>query len=122
MKEKEPVEKKICRACLIEKNILRFPKLPSGNRGGVCNLCKSLGNRIKNKDTQKVVKKDIPLHLAYTQKTDYIKSYSFLKKIGYTLDEENTIHEQFCLKYGFVPSVPKQVFPNHYSPKDLGMI
>ena len=48
MNELEPVEKKICRACGVEKQVKRFTKLATGNRVGVCNLCRALGNTIKD--------------------------------------------------------------------------
>ena len=121
MKELEPVEKKICRACGVEKLSKRFTKLASGNRAGVCNICKSLGNTIPNKKP-KEKKKNIPLSLGFVKVEDYENAYKFLEKIGYSLDKDKDIHEQFCKKYGLTPSSPKQKFNKHYSPKDLGLV
>jgi hypothetical protein len=121
MEQKEPVEKKICRACLVEKPVTRFQKLASGNRGGVCNLCKSTGRTIK-KDTisTKAKKKNIELNLGNVHRTDYITTYKFLQSIGYSL--EGDIHEQFCERHNLKPRQPKRKFLNHYSQKDCGLI
>jgi hypothetical protein len=122
MNELEPVEKKICKACGVEKLHKRFTKLASGNRAGVCNICRSLGNTIKKGGSKKQPKKNIPLSLGFVQVKDYENAYKFLEKIGYKLNKKGDIHEQFCKKYGLTPNSPKEIFNNHYSPKDLGLI
>jgi hypothetical protein len=121
MEQIEPVEKKICRACEREKKITSFSKGANGKRGGVCNLCKSLGMTIKNKNTApKKIIKNTPLQLGFVQAKDYENAYKFLEKAGYSLKED--LHIQFCNRYGLTPNSPKQEFNKHYSPKDLGLI
>ena len=119
MKELEPVETKICRACSIEKKITSYSRTSSGNRAGVCNLCRSLGRTIPDKK-KKEPKKQNPLQLGFVQVKDYENAYKFLESAGYSLKED--LHIQFCNRYGLTPNSPKQTFLNHYSQKDLGMI
>jgi hypothetical protein len=122
MEQKEPVEKKICKVCEKEKKITSFTKLLTGNRGSVCNLCKSLGHTIKKKNpTQRKVIKNNPLSLGNVSIKDYVLMYQFLERAGYTLGN-NDIHEQFCKKYNLKPKKKKAVFNNHYSEKDCGLI
>ena len=121
MEQIEPVEKKICRACEKEKKITSFSKTSSGNRGSVCNLCKSLGMTIKNKKpSQKEPTKNHPLQLGNVSKKDYEYMYKSLEKMGYNLSQD--LHEQFCKKYNLPIRVPKQKFKNHYSQKDCGLV
>ena len=120
MEQIDPVEKKICRSCGVEKQTKRFTKLATGNRAGVCNLCRALGNTIKDKITKKVMPKNNPLQLGFVQLKDYENAYRFLENIGYSLKED--LHIQFCKKYGLTPNSPKQIFNKHYSPKDLELI
>ena len=121
MNELEPVETKICRACGNQKKLKSFGKTSSGNRGNVCNICKSLGNTIKKgvKGEHYVVKNNV-LQLGNVSIDDYIKVYKFLKSIDYDLSQD--IHIQFCKKYGLTPNSPKQTFKNHYSQKDCGLV
>ena len=119
MEQKEPVEKKICRACGIEKALTKFPTLMSRNRAGVCRICKATGRTIvKTKVKEKKV--DAPLNLGNVNINDYIKMYQYLEKSGYSLEED--IHEQFCKRYNLTPHSPKKVFNRHYSQKDCGLI
>jgi len=121
MEQIEPVEKKICRACEREKKITSFAKGASGKRGGVCNLCKSLGMTIKNKTTiKKTPPKNNPLQLGNVQSKDYENAYKFLESAGYSLKED--LHIQFCKRYGLTPNSPKKTFNNHYSQEDCGLI
>ena len=83
MEQIEPVEKKICRACGVEKQVKRFTKLASGNRAGVCNVCRSLGNTIPNKK-KKEPQKNNPLQLGFVKVEDYENTYRFLESIGYS--------------------------------------
>jgi hypothetical protein len=121
MNELEPVETKICRACEKQKKITSYSRTSSGNRAGVCNMCRSLGNTIKNKNlSQKEPTKNTPLQLGNPSQKDYENAYRFLENIGYSLKED--LHIQFCKKYGLTPNSPKQTFLNHYSQKDLGLV
>jgi hypothetical protein len=121
MEQLDPVEKKICLACGIIKKLKSFGKTPSGNRGNVCNTCKAYGRTIKKMEEVKVVKKtNSPLMMFSVKKEDYIIMYNFFKSIGYSL--ETDIHTQFCEKHNLKPKIRKEPFPNHYSPKDCGLI
>jgi len=121
MKELEPVETKICRACEKEKKITSYSRTASGNRAGVCNLCRSLGNTIKNKNrSQKEPTKNHPLQLGNVSQKDYEIMYKYMEKMGYNLSQD--LHEQFCIKYGLTPNSPKKTFLNHHTQKDCGLI
>jgi len=120
MEQLEPVEKKICRACGIEKRLKSFQTLKSGNKGNVCHLCKSLGKRILREPKPSRVPKNIALQMGFVRKGDYVEMYKYLEKIGYDLTKD--IHVQFCERHGFTPNSPKKTFKNHYSPSDLGLI
>ena len=91
----------------------------SGNRAGVCSKCKALGITIPDKK-KKEPQKQNPLQLGFVQVKDYENAYKFLESAGYSLKED--LHIQFCKKYGLTPNSPKQIFNNHYSPKDLGLV
>lgn len=120
MKELEPVEKKICRACNISKRLKSFQTLKSGNKGGVCNLCKSQGKKIPKEIKTKTIPKNIALQLGFIRKEDYIEMYKCMELMGYDLTQD--LHEQFCRKYGLTPNSPKQTFNNYYTQKDCGLI
>lgn len=120
MEQLEPVEKKICRACGVEKRLKSFQTLKSGNKGGVCNLCKSLGKKIPREPKPSRIPKNIALQMRFVRKEDYVEMYQFLQEKGYDLSKD--IHVQFCEKYGLTPNSPKRTFKNHYSPSDLGLI
>ena len=120
MEQLEPVEKKICRACNNLKKLKSFQLLKSGNRGSVCNVCKSQGKRIPREPKPSRVPKNIALQLGFLRKQDYTEMYKAMELMGYNLSED--LHEQFCLRYGLTPNNPKQTFKNHYSQKDCGLI
>ena len=120
MNELEPIEKKICRACGVEKQLTRFTKNPNGYKSNVCNLCKSNGNTIDKPSKKHIVIKNHPLRLDHPKITDYEKSYRLLERMGYSLEQD--IHKQFCNRYGLIIRSPKQSFLNYYSPKDLGLV
>jgi hypothetical protein len=121
MENLDPLETKICGACEKPKRITRFQLLRSGNRGSVCNLCKSLGITIKNKvKAKKKLIHNHPLQLTAVFERDYVNTYEFFKAMKYSLEED--IHEQFCKRHGLTPNSPKKIFKNHLSPKDLGLV
>jgi hypothetical protein len=121
MEQLEPVETKICRACGVEKTIKRFPILLSGNRAGVCGICKATGKNIpKTSYRQKPHPKNKALTLGFLRKEDYKDTYKLLQSMGYNLSQD--LHEQFCKKYGLIPNSPKQTFINHYSQEDCGLV
>jgi len=120
MNELEPIEKKICRACGFAKRLKSFQTLKSGNKGGVCNLCKSQGKRIPREPKPSRIPKNIELQFGFIRKEDYVEMYEFMEKIGYELQFD--LHEQFCKKYGLTPNSPKKTFKNHYTQKDCGLI
>ncbi|CAB4141717.1 hypothetical protein UFOVP424_20 [uncultured Caudovirales phage] len=120
MEQLEPVEKKICRACNISKRLKSFQTLKSGNKAGVCNVCKSQGKRIPREPKPSRIPKNIALQLGFLRKEDYIDMYKCMELMGYDLTQD--LHEQFCKRYGLTPNSPKQTFINHYSQKDCGLI
>jgi methylphosphotriester-DNA--protein-cysteine methyltransferase len=120
MEQLEPIEKKICRACNIAKKLKSFQTLKSGNKAGVCNLCKSQGKKIPKEHKSKPVIKNIALQLGFIRKEDYVEMYKAMEKMGYNLSKD--LHEQFCKKYGLTPNKPKQKFNNYYTQKDCGLI
>jgi hypothetical protein len=121
MEQLDPVETKICRACGRNKKLKSFQTLKSGNKAGVCNLCKASGRKIP-KESSKEPPKDIALMLGNVNIKDYTLMYKFLEKAGYVLSKKEDIHEQFCKKYGLTPNKPKNVFNRYYSQKDCGLI
>lgn len=50
-------------------------------------------------------------------KQDYYETFSFLKSIGYNLEED--IHKQFCEKYNLTPRKRSSRNKNIYNPKDF---
>jgi hypothetical protein len=120
MKELEPVETNICRACNVAKKLKSFQTLKSGNKCGVCNVCRATGRRIPKGTKINRKPKNIELQMGFVRKQDWEYMYKSLEKIGYDLSKD--LHEQFCNKYGLTPRSPKQTFKNHYSQKDLGLI
>lgn len=122
MQELNPEEKKICRVCNIPKRLKSFQTLKSGNKGGVCNLCKAQGKRIQREPKPSRIPKNIELQMGYVRKEDWVETYKFLQRKGYVLSGDKTIHQQFCEKYGLTPNIPEKTFKNHYSPSDLGLI
>jgi hypothetical protein len=120
MNELEPVEKKICRACGFAKRLKSFQTLKSGNKAGVCNLCKSQGKTIPKQSKPSRIPKNIELQFGFIRKEDYVEMYNAMEMMGYNLSQD--LHEQFCRKYGLTANSPKQTFKNHYSQKDCGLI
>lgn len=120
MEQLEPVEKKICRACNALKRLKSFQTLKSGNKAGVCNLCKSQGKRIPRESKPSRIPKNIALQLGFLRKEDYTEMYKAMELMGYDLSQD--LHEQFCKRYGLTPNSPKKTFINHYSQKDCGLI
>ena len=120
MEQLEPEEKKICRACGIQKRLKSFQTLKSGNKGGVCNLCKSQGKRIPREPKPSRIPKNVALQLGFIRKEDYIDMYKTMELMGYNLSED--LHIQFCKKYGLTPNSPKQTFNNYYTQEDCGLI
>ena len=95
---------KICQDCQIEKQITEFNK-QSRNYDGYAKQCKeclkvytknlNLRNSTDNVIDYKLIRQNITLQ--EKEYSDYL-----LKKIGYQIDSEFTIHQQFMMKYNLV--------------------
>jgi len=116
---------RICRGCEKEKPITSFYRnnlLKTGYEIR-CKLCKNGGIRCRKKGDYsrngRPVRKNDP-QLFNVRKPDWIETYVFLKKIGYSLEEN--IHEQFCRKYNL--PTKKRTYEKSviYSPQDLGLV
>ena len=60
------------------------------------------------------------LKLNQIQKEDYINTFLTLREIGYDLESELSIHEQFCMKYGLEPKKKyEHDDKNYYTLEDL---
>jgi hypothetical protein len=111
-------DKKTCKACDIEKPINEFP---SSNTYGVkasrCRLC--ITNKILIPTEKKSFnkKKDTSMpRLGNITKETYKEMYIFLRDVlGYDLNSNLSIHEQFCLKHNLSPNNPENTFENHFS-------
>jgi hypothetical protein len=117
----EPEITRLCRACNKEKKLSQFHKQNAADGYTArCKMCQNSGILIPK---HKIIKNEIiPLTLTGLKEGDYVDMYKFLNAVGYSLNDENDIHEQFCIKYGLKPSNPKQTFNYHFTPKDLGLI
>lgn len=115
------MEVKICIACLNEKSIESFGKNKNkpGGRNPRCKVCMLNGVK-KYREPVLYNPTNHFFRLGNLKKEDYIDTYKFLESMGYDLKSPLSIHEQFCLKYGFEPT-KKQVWRdrNFYSIEDL---
>jgi len=129
MNELEPIKTKICKACHIERTVKHFVKTKAFSDGyeSRCNICKKNGIKIIPKNSGKWSKKNKKIRsseyiLPFTnpQKEDFYLAYTFLRNIGYSLDQD--IHIQFCKKYGLDPIVRNKKSISKYSPKDCDLV
>jgi len=88
---------------------------------GIHEVCKFCANEIgamyrkRRKEEQRQV---AHIKLTSSTKKDYCKMYEFLESIGYDLNSDKSIHEQFCLKYGLKPIKREKKSRNVYNPQD----
>jgi hypothetical protein len=123
------MEVKVCKACHIERTIKNFNKNSSFSDGyeSRCKICKSNGTKIISKSdgkwskkNHKIKRSDYILPFTNPLKRDYVQSFTFLRDMGYSLDQD--IHIQFCEKYGLTPNNPKQTFKNTFTVKDCDLV
>lgn len=124
--KKEVLKTKVCCYCGIEKPIKNYyvnNNLPSGFMPR-CKVCFNNGNRCrKRKGTAKIMKRDgMAPKLWNVRKSDWVDTFMFLKKIGYELSGDKTIHEQFCERHNLEPRGRMKEKSIQYSPKDLGLV
>lgn len=118
---------KNCCACKIDKPVSKFYKNKALKMGydTKCKSCKMNGKLCrKPNNTQKqdpLRKKQFP-YITNTSREDWTDTYLFLRDIGYELREDLSIHEQFCLKYGFTPKKKVYETKKRFTPKELGLI
>lgn len=103
---------KICRICLEEMELTRFPKRKS-SRDGHAHICKNCYNERYNKldrgeltvgDYNEFFNRSKISELSNKEARKYEKliSNEILKKLGYDLDSELSIHQQFMMKHNLV--------------------
>ena len=123
---KNDQEMKLCRACNQIKPLKSFIMITHSERGARCRLCKANGIKIPKVEKLTIsskVRNEMGLRLKSITKKDYVDTYKFLRDtLGYDLNSEFTIHEQFCIKHNLTPHSPEKEFENHYSIKDCGLI
>ena len=98
--------RKICKACDIEKPVTDYhknPKMKTG-RANVCKKCVALGKRIRKENVSSIEAqlkwdriKEEKTRLSFVSKEDYLLMYEFLRGIGY--DTDGDIHQQFLDKW-----------------------
>lgn len=124
----EVAEYRYCPACEYEKPAKEFYRNKAIITGYEirCKICKK--NRIKiNKDEPRYPNRK-PYQQEWTNyfnlvgitKNDYKSMFVFLSKVGYSLEE--SIHVQFCKKWGLTPKQPNKPFKNTFTPKDFNLV
>ena len=128
--EKEVLKSKKCCACNKEKIIDDFYKnrnAPNGYqaRCKTCMeadiLCRERKSYVRSKNLRTGRPVSLAPQLYNVRKEDWIETYDFLKRIGYNLSGDKTIHEQFCEKHNLEPRKRMYEKSIQYTPKDLGL-
>ena len=91
---------KTCQHCKKELPVNEFWTIPT-NPDGRDKRCKECRRKlvVKNKRDNGVI--DVSrLRFDALVDEDYYQAYKFLERIGYDLESDKSIHEQFCDKYG----------------------
>lgn len=106
------MEKKLCKACLLEKSIDSFYRCQRciGGRLGICKICKSKGKKVIKED--KIhrfnqmwrMSDDRFFCLKRVTREDYNSMWELLEKMGYDVNEN--IHKQFVDKVNKVSDTP----------------
>ena len=99
-----------CKRCFVEKKLCRQGRPFKEDKDSEVNEQK--------KKTYNYKSSFLELRLVNTSKNDYEETYKLLEKLGYNVLE--SVHNQFCEKYGLTPSEPK-IFKNYFSAEDCGM-
>lgn len=99
------MEIKTCIGCLNDKPISSFGKNKQkpGGYNPRCKICMLNGVKKHREPIITLPNDNNTLKLTPVTQQDYIDTYKFLENIGYDLKSPLSIHEQFCLKYGFEP-------------------
>lgn len=125
--DKDSLKQKMCKACMIIKDIKSFHKnnLFVDGYDARCKLCKQRGITCTKKGGNDEFKKrlkdaDNGMKLSSVHKQDWLDTYDLLKGIGYDLTKN--ISEQFCLKYNLPYKERHDLKGLYKSPKDLGLI
>jgi len=99
------MERKICKACGVEKDIKSFNKIGNGFLPR-CKVCISTGNKIYKGNSKSHQKKrkwasfdDNQIRISNPTKEDYRQMYEFLSLLGYDLKSDKSIHRQFLEKH-----------------------
>lgn len=126
--KKEVLKTKICCSCNKEKEIdfyWRNNQTKDG-RDNKCKPCKIKGLFCRKKKVKTIRGAGKPKNingpqLINVREKDWIEAYEFLKKIGYDLSSDKTIHQQFCEKHNLKPKKRTYERSIQYTPKDLGL-
>ena len=91
---------KICKECKIEYPLNDFWRIPNSPDGYDRN-CKVCRKKIVKKRNLENGIMDLS-HVRFNQlrDEDHYHSYKLLERLGYELESDKSIHEQFCEKYG----------------------
>lgn len=94
---------KKCFHCNIEKSLNDFHncKTCKDGKAPVCKICKNKYNRDRERELRG--KSSIELNFRNISDKDYCTMWRWMESIGYSPDANISIHEQFCLKWGFIP-------------------
>lgn len=123
--EKQVLKSKICCSCNIEKNIDKFYRNSAFKDGYEkrCKVCKKTGKSCRKKTIKKDKSKSGQLRLTNITEVDWIKMYELLEMMGYDLRSEQSIHQQFCLKYNLITKNPySKKKMKYFSAQELGII
>jgi len=94
------METKTCVNCKKTYHLVDFWKIPHAEDGydKHCKICRHR-LRIKKRRDESIM--DLS-HIRFNKlmDDDHYQSYKLLERMGYDLESEKSIHEQFCLKWG----------------------
>lgn len=91
---------KICYVCQQELPDCDFWKIPKAS-DGLDSKCKDCRNMLVEKRRKEKDLFDLSyIKLSQVTNSDHYQSYKLLERMGYELESDKSIHEQFCDKYG----------------------
>jgi hypothetical protein len=120
--EKEVLKTKLCCACEKEKPVKQFYKCKLFIDGYMsrCKSCRAKHIRCNLRKSRTTNESYPELSLHGVSRNDFIQTFRFLEKIGYSLQEN--IHKQFCERHN-LPTKKKIVEKGlRFTPEELGLI
>lgn len=92
---------KVCQHCKEELPINQFWSIPA-NPDGKDKRCKECRNKLVKKNRRDNGIIDVSrVRFTNLEEDDFYEAYKLLERLGYNLESDKSIHEQFCDKYGF---------------------